>query len=127
MKSTLGEAVIYWDLADPQSPYGYNPITPVSPALRPLVASGLIDALRKQWADSWGPRMEHLLRNAILLLLEQLQADLRDVLPLFWDKTHRAALLQNVGDEQIRQFWEVEWKALRYERTLDAVSPIANK
>ncbi|MEM9268981.1 MAG: hypothetical protein AAGA78_08600, partial [Pseudomonadota bacterium] len=60
----------YWDVADPKSPYGYNPLTAVSAGLRPLVADGLISALKKQWHDAWGPRMEHLLRQALLALLE---------------------------------------------------------
>ena len=53
---------IYWPVADPACPYGYNLIAPVIPALRPLVAAGFIDTLRHQWVDAWGPRLENLLR-----------------------------------------------------------------
>lgn len=119
--------VIYWDVADPSCPFGYNPLTSVSPALRPLVASGLIDALKKQWGDAWGVRMEHLLRYAILALLDQPQADLRDILTLFIDQSFREAVTADLHDEQVRHFWHVEFKALRYKNAVDGVAPIANK
>ena len=45
----LPEGAIVWNVADPASPYGYNPLTHTSPSLRPLVASGLIEAFKKQW------------------------------------------------------------------------------
>ena len=61
------EKCIYWDLADPGCPYGYNPLTFTRPKYRPLIASGLIDALKKQWADAWGARMEHLADRVALV------------------------------------------------------------
>ncbi len=118
---------IYWDVADPACPYGYNPLSYVSVEHRPLLAAALIDAFKLQWIDAWGPRMEHLLRYALLALLDQPNADLRDVLPLFIDKDFRTSVIADIKDEQVRQFWKVEWKALRYDRALDGVSPIANK
>ncbi|MEQ9180460.1 MAG: DUF87 domain-containing protein [Nitratireductor sp.] len=127
LRSDIGPRAIYWDIADPDCGLGYNPLTRVAASYRPLVASALIDTFKKQWIDAWGPRMEHLLRYALLALLDQPRADLRDVLPLFVDKNCRAAAVANLESEQVRQFWQVEWKALRYDRALDGVSPIANK
>lgn len=127
LREDIGARAIYWDVAAPDSVYGYNPLARVAASYRPLVASALIDTFKKQWSDAWGPRMEHLLRYALLALLEQPQADLRDVLPLFFDKNLRSRIIANLADEQVRQFWQVEWKALRYDRALDGVSPIANK
>jgi len=75
---------LYWNVADPDSPYGYNPLTKTSASLRPLVTSGLIDALKKQWSDAWGVRMEHLLRHAVLALLDTANPDLRDIPRVFW-------------------------------------------
>ena len=45
---------IYWDVSDRDCAYGYNPLTAVSAQFRPIVASGLIDTLKKQWSDAWG-------------------------------------------------------------------------
>jgi DNA helicase HerA-like ATPase len=117
----------YWNVADPASPYGYNPLARVAPEFRPLVASGLIETLKKQWPDAWGARMEHLLRFAVLALLEQEHATLANILPLFLDKEFRAEVVDAITDEQVRQFWTVEYPKLRYQMSGDGVSSIANK
>lgn len=123
----LGDDAVYWDVADPDCGFGYNPLTHVSEGYRPLVASSIIETLKKQWADAWGARMEHLLRYAVLALLDQPEADLRDILPLFFDVAKRERLGEHIVDEQVRQFWTVEFKALRYKGATDGVAPIANK
>ncbi len=127
LSSSLSAPHLYWDVADPQSPYGYNPLTPVAAPLRPLVASGFIDALKKQWADAWGVRMEHLLRYAVLALLEQPEADIRDVLRLYVEKDFRQSVVARIRDEQVRQFWLQEFPSMNYQTAVDGVAPIANK
>ena len=123
----LGSDTIIWNVADPHSQYGYNPLTRTSPALRPLVASGLVETLKKQWAEAWGVRMEHLLRYAILALLEQPKTDIRDIMRLFLEKEFRAQVIANVSDPQVRQFWCQEFPAMNYKTAFDGVAPIANK
>jgi len=118
---------LYWDVSDATSSYGYNPLSKTSPALRPLIASGLIETLKKQWSDAWGARMEHLLRYAILALLEQPKADLRDIVPLFHDKILRRRVIDNITDPQVLAFWKDEYPGLNYKNTPDGVAPIANK
>jgi len=118
---------IIWNIADPNSPYGYNPLTRTTKALRPLVASGLIEALRKQWTDAWGVRMEHLLRYAILTLLELPQTDIRDILRLYLDREFRREVIAHVSDPQVRQFWTEELPAMNYKNAADGLAPIANK
>jgi energy-coupling factor transporter ATP-binding protein EcfA2 len=127
LASLIGPDDIYWDVADATSPYGYNPLTPTTAQLRPLVASGLIDALKKQWADAWGVRMEHLLRYAIHALLEQPRADLRDIVRLFIDRAFRTEILERVSDPQVLHFWQREFPAMNYKTAVDGVAPIANK
>ncbi|WP_417519711.1 type IV secretory system conjugative DNA transfer family protein [Minwuia sp.] len=127
LTGTIEAPHIYWDVADPACPFGYNPLTLVAEEHRPLVASSLIDTLKKQWIDAWGARMEHLLRYALLALLDQPDADLRDILPLFIDSTARERMITNITDAQVRAFWKVEFKALRYKGSTDGVAPIANK
>jgi hypothetical protein len=127
LSRTLGSGHIYWDVADPACPFGYNPLTHVAVEHRPLVASSLIDTLKKQWIDAWGARMEHLLRYALLALLDQPDADLRDILPLFIDSAARERMVANITDDQVRAFWTVEFTALRYKGAVDGVAPIANK
>lgn len=117
----------YWNVADPACPYGYNPLTQVPPSLRPLVASGLIETLKKQWADSWGARMEHLLRYAVLALLDQPHADIRDIVRLYIDKEFRREVVSRIADDQVRSFWTKEFPNMNYMNAIDGVAPIANK
>jgi type IV secretory pathway TraG/TraD family ATPase VirD4 len=121
------EEVIYWDVANPNCPYGYNPLTFTKPEYRPLIASGLIEALKKQWAGAWGARMEHLLRYALLALLERPQSNLQDIIPLFLDKSFRGQVLANVTDPHLKWFWETEYRAINFKNAADGVAPIANK
>ncbi|MDU8914196.1 type IV secretory system conjugative DNA transfer family protein [Aestuariicoccus sp. MJ-SS9] len=123
----IGERALYWNVANPLSPLGYNPVTRTSPALRPLVASGLIDTLKKQWADAWGVRMEHLLRQALLVLLDQPRADLSDIMRLFLEREYRTEALSRVTDRQLLQFWQKEYPAMNYKTAGDGIAPIANK
>lgn len=123
----LGSSCLYWDVANPACPYGYNPLTHVSPALRSLLTSGLIEALKKQWADAWGARMEHLLRYAVLALLDQPRADIRDIMRLFVEKPFQKEVIARIVDPQVRQFWTHEYPSMNYKTAVDGVAPIANK
>lgn len=117
----------YFDIADPQCRLGYNPLARVHQTFRPLLASGLIETLKKQWADSWGARMEHLLRYAILALLDQPEADIRDIVRLYVDKEFRKEVVARIVDEQVRAFWTKEFPNMNYMNAIDGVAPIANK
>src|ERR1700730_8662923 len=77
--------LIYFDVPNVTQPLGFNPLERVPPLRRPLAASGLLDIFKKIWADSWGPRLEYILRNALLALLDQPEATLADVLQLLDD------------------------------------------
>lgn len=118
---------IYWDVSDPNSPYGYNPLTYVSAEHRPLVASGLIETLKKQWSDAWGARMEHLLRYSLLALLERKNSTFKDIMPMFLDKNFRKQVIASISDYQVRNFWTTEFPAMNYRTAVDGVAPIANK
>ncbi|MEH6810836.1 MAG: hypothetical protein V7651_18455 [Hyphomonas oceanitis] len=127
LSQRLGFDHLYWDVADAASPYGYNPLSHVSAALRPIVTSGLIDTLKRQWSDAWGARMEHLLRYAILALLTQPGTDLRDITRLFYDKAFRSQIVARIDDPQVLEFWTREFPNMNYKTAVDGVAPIANK
>jgi len=118
---------LYWDVSDPACPLGYNPLAKVAAIHRPLVTSGLIETLKKQWPDAWGARMEHILRFSLLALLEQPQADLRDILKLLTYKGFRRQVIDRISDPQVQFFWKVEFPAMNYQGSADGVAPIANK
>jgi type IV secretion system coupling TraD/TrwB family protein len=118
---------LYWNPADPDCPLGYNPLSYVIPEFRPLLASGLIETLKKQWSDAWGARMEHLLRFALLALLERPRSSLDDIVPLFLDKDFRREVLAQVKDQQVLSFWQREYPAMNYKNAADGFAPIVNK
>lgn len=127
LAQVLPEDAIIWNLADPASPYGYNPLTHTSQSLRPLVASGLIEAFKKQWADAWGVRMEHLLRYAILALLDLPETNMQDIMRMFLDKEFRKSVIAQITDPQVHQFWTQEFPSMNYKTAADGVAPLANK
>lgn len=119
--------VVYLNVADQGQPYGYNPLTRVSFELRPLVASGLMDVLKKMWGDAWGVRMEHILRNAVLALLDQPSAILPDILLMISDKTFRYQAMKHIENEQVAKFWQNEFPKYSYRYQADGIAPIQNK
>lgn len=127
LSKQLDSGYLFWDVADPTSQYGYNPLARVAAIHRPLITSGLIDAFKKQWPDAWGVRMEHLLRYAILALLELPRTDLRDIIRLFINTQFKEQVIAKITDPQVRQFWTEEYSSLKYKNALDGVAPIANK
>lgn len=118
---------IYWDASERGGAYGFNPLRQVGEEHRALAASGFIEALKQQWPDAWGPRMEHILRQALLALLERPDSDLRDVLKLMIYKGFRRQVAEDIEDEQVRRFWKHEFPAMNYQSSGDGVAAISNK
>jgi hypothetical protein len=77
--------LIYLNAADINQPWGYNPLRSVAPQYIALAASGLMEVFKKMWPDAWGVRMEHILRNVLMALLEQPAATMHDILRLLSD------------------------------------------
>jgi hypothetical protein len=119
--------LIYFNVADTQHPLGFNPLENVPAEKRSLAASGLLDAFKKIWADSWGPRLEHILRNALLALLDQPEATLADVLRLLDDQGYRREVCFRVSNSQVRDFWLGEYAKYPARFRVEASAPLQNK
>jgi type IV secretory pathway TraG/TraD family ATPase VirD4 len=119
--------VIYLDAADPRQPYGYNPLRHVRPDRAALAASGLMEILRKMWPDAWGVRMEHILRNALMALLEQENATLHDIVRLLTDRTYRKGIADTLQNEAVKDFFEKEFEKFSFGYRSDGSAPIQNK
>jgi hypothetical protein len=119
--------LIYFNVADTKNPLGFNPLENVPAEKRSLAASGLLDAFKKIWADSWGPRLEHILRNALLALLDQPQATLADVLKLLDNQSYRREVCFRVSNSQVRDFWLGEYEHYPARLRAEAIAPIQNK
>lgn len=123
----IGRDVIYLDATDPNQPYGYNPLKHVRPDRIPLAASGLLEVFKKMWADAWGVRMEHILRNSLYALLEQSDATLSDIPRLFHDRAYRNRVAATLKNEPVRLFWEKEFERYSFAYRADGVASIQNK
>ena len=119
--------VVYFNPADADHPIAFNVMEHVDPKYRHLVASGLIGVFKKIWADSWGPRLEYLLRNVILALLEYPGSTLLGVPRMFIDKDYRKKVVNKVSDPVVKAFWLNEFTKYSSQFTVDAISPIQNK
>lgn len=119
--------LIYFNVADTKNLPGFNPLENVPPEKRSLAASGLLDAFKKIWADSWGPRLEHILRNALLALLDYPEATLADVLRLLDDHAFRRDVCSRVYNTQVRDFWLREYENYPARLKAEAIAPIQNK
>ena len=121
------DRVLYVNVPDPAQPFGYNPLRFVRPERRSLAASGLMETFKNIWTDAWGVRMEHVLRNALLLLLEQPGATLPDILRLITDNRYRRRIAKIATNEQVRTFWLEEYEGYPPRYRAESVAPIQNK
>lgn len=119
--------VVYFNPSDINFPIAFNVVEQVEPHLRHLVASGLIGVFQKLWADSWGPRLEYILRNAILAILDFPGSTLLGVVRMLSDKNYRKKVVANIKDPVVKAFWEKEFSGYADKFASEAVSPIQNK
>jgi len=119
--------VVYFNPSDMDYPIAFNVLEQVDPHLRHLVASGLLGVFQKLWADSWGPRLEYILRNAILAILDFPGSTLLGVVRMLSDKAYRKRVVANVKDPVVKAFWEKEFASYADKFASEAVSPIQNK
>src|SRR5689334_5504182 len=118
---------IYFDAAAQDQPWGYNPLRHVGPQYLALAASGLMEAFKKMWPEAWGVRMEHILRNVLMALLEQPKATMHDILRIFSDKEFRKSIAASLRNETVRRFFEHEYEKFTSSYRVDASAPIQNK
>lgn len=119
--------VIYFDPADVDHPVAFNVLEAVDPQYKYLVASGLVSSLKKIWADSWGPRLEYILRNTILALLDYPGSTMLGIMRLLADKNYRKKVVQQINDPVVKSFWINEFANYNERFRSEAISPIQNK
>lgn len=119
--------VVYFNPADLDYPISFNVLEKVSSEHRHLVSSGLIGVFKKLWADSWGPRLEYILRNAILALLEYPDSTLLGINRLLVDKEYRRKVVVKITDPVVKSFWVDEFPKWNERVLQEVISPIQNK
>jgi len=119
--------VCYFNPADTQRTIRLNPLEVTNPAQAELVASGIISIFQKLYHYSWGPRMEHILRNTLLTLVNIPNSTLLDITKMLTDKTFREKKLETINDKMLLNFWHHEFDKMAPKFQSEAVSPILNK
>jgi len=119
--------VIYFNPADLDYPIAFNVIEKVDPEHRHLIASGIIGVFKKLWVDSWGPRLEYVLRNCILALLEYPGSTLLGIMRMLIDKKYRNKVIEKITDPVVKSFWVDEFSKYPDRFMAEAIAPIQNK
>lgn len=119
--------VIYLNPADTDFPIAFNVLEAVDEKDKNLIASGLISVFKKQWADSWGPRLEYILRNAILALLDYPGSTLLGIMRILVDKEYREKVVAKIKDPVVKSFWVNEYTKWNDRVLQEVISPIQNK
>ena len=127
-ESRIDDVVIF-NPADSDYPISLNMLEMVDPKQRTLMADTLVDVFKKYFAESWGPRLEYILKNCILTLLEVPNTSLLSITRLLTDRDYRKHIVAIIKDPQMKAFWRNEYANMeRNERLItEAISPIQNK
>lgn len=119
--------VVYFAPFDMDHPIAFNVMEDVGYDKRHLVVSGLLSAFRKIWVDAWSARMEYILSNTLLALLEYEGATLLDVNRMLINKAFRKKVVDNITDPIVKSFWVDEFANYTDRYTQDATPAIQNK
>ena len=119
--------VIYFNPSDTEFPIGFNPLERVGTEHRHLVASGIMGVFKKVWPDVWSNRMEYLVNNTLLALLEYPGSTLLDVMKMLTNKTYRKKVTDRLTDPIVKDFWLREYAGWNERYGQEASSAVLNK
>ncbi|OHA43301.1 MAG: hypothetical protein A3G59_00790 [Candidatus Taylorbacteria bacterium RIFCSPLOWO2_12_FULL_47_20] len=119
--------VLYFAPFDTQYPVAFNVMEDVGPEKRHLVSNGLMSAFKKIWVDAWSARMEYILNNTLLALLEYPGSTLLGVNRMLADKEYRKKVVENITDVSVKSFWVDEFAKYGDRYMQEAGAAIQNK
>lgn len=120
--------LVYVNPADIERPIGFNPLSGVPEDLKPIVADGVVGAFKHVWPDSWGPRLDYILINAVRTLLDVPGATLLMLPRLLIDEPFRERIVhRHLRDPVVRSFWVNEYAGYGAGLRAEAISPVQNK
>lgn len=125
-KSRTNDIVLF-DPSDQEYPIAFNMLDNPNPELRPIVAGGLVSIFKKMFAESWGPRLEYILRNTILTLLLVPETTLISIPLILTHESYRRKIVSKIQDPILIQFWTQEFEKMSPAMMSEAVNPILNK
>ncbi len=119
--------LIYFNPQHKEQALYFNPLEVLNHSESHLVVSSLMSVFKKIWADSWGPRLEYILRNALSTLVEFSNSTLIDLQRILQDRDFRLKVIDRLKNEQLKNFWLNEFEKYPPHFQQEAVSPIQNK
>jgi hypothetical protein len=119
--------VVYFNPADTAYPIGFNPLEITDPSLKGHVSSELVGVLKRLFVDSWGPRLEYILRYTLLALLDYPNSTMLDITRMLTDKKFRANVINYIDDPVVKNFWVTEFASWNDKFASEAVAPVLNK
>ncbi len=119
--------VVYFNPADVEFPVGFNIFETENDDQKPLIASGLMGVFKKIWPDVWSARMEYILMNCVLALLDYPGATLLGINRLLVDKEYRARVVAKIRDPIVKTFWVAEFTSWSEKYATEAIAPVQNK
>ncbi len=119
--------VVYFNPADTAFPMGFNPMEVTDPALRNNISSEIIGVMKRMFGESWGPRLEYILRYTILALLYYPNTTMLDITRMLTDKRFRNEVLAHVQDTVVLNFWNIEFASWNDKFQAEAIAPVLNK
>ena len=118
--------VIYFNPADTDFPIGFNPLEVTDQSLKTHISSELVGVLKRMF-ESWGPRLEYILRYTILALLDYPNATMLDITRMLTEKQFRDDVITHITDPVVRTFWTTEFASWNDKFAAEAVAPVLNK
>ncbi|MBC7459352.1 type IV secretion system DNA-binding domain-containing protein [Candidatus Saccharibacteria bacterium] len=119
--------VVYFNPADTAFPLGFNPLEVTNPSQKTNISSEVIGVLKRMFGESWGPRLEYILRYTILALLDRPTTTMLDITRMLTDKKFRKETLEYCTDAVVLQFWNVEFASWNDKFQSEAIAPVLNK
>ena len=120
--------VVILDPSDISHPFAFNMLeSGDDPHRRNLIASGLLGVFKKMYAESWGPRLEHILRNCLLALAETPNTSMLGIMRILVDAEYRKKIVSKISNPMVKSFWVDEFGKFNERLRTEAISPIQNK
>jgi hypothetical protein len=119
--------VVYFNPADTAYPLGFNPLEVTNPNQKTNISSEVIGVLKRMFGESWGPRLEYILRYTILALLDRPTTTMLDITRMLTDKKFRNETLEYCTDTVVLNFWKVEFAQWNDKFVSEAIAPVLNK
>ena len=121
------EDVIYFNPMDTEYPIAFNPMQAVNPELKLRVTIGFIEIFKKLFGANWTPRLEHVLRQTTLALLDSEGTTVFSILKMLSDKNYRQKIVAKIEDAVVKNFWVNEFAAWSEKFDNEAITPLLNK